>query len=777
MELDHSLVGPIVFDTETTYSVPQHFVRGCSYTISLWAWIWPPREYAVNIIRTRPISMDERLISSDRMIFPTIQFNTYRNSNNLFISVSLDANGIPSGFWIDNYVVPIMEWFHITMDISASQIIVYINGSEVRSLDVPFSPADLLSCPYNFTQYKLSNSDLKLRYTNNTVMQVFGHKKQLSTTGMVQDVIVLRRQSSLLTHKQVRALASLRPAVSYPTLHWMVHEYYNISGKVANTSHVYAIANSSSAVSSSRNMRMSHYRRVLDAYPPVYMESLKTRATVLVNNRKELKRKRSFDAMKDFDEIARITNSSSVQNMGSSSVSFLFSKLYSAWNGILSRINHIAVEKTELQLTTKPETLQRVASDARNNRSYTTGVLLSKAKNAWYRSSSKEHVDVIDASNRRVMHEVYESAILWMNGRHQLMDLDADVDVLPGMQDWRDVYYELSQSALTLYLFMCDDIQYLYRERTPRVSWTSPYASQESLRARLMLGNRHGFDNSGNLNLPTHAEFMSALDELSNENTIMEQIAAAVESRLSDVKQELLLSLQIPDDGEENMGDGSVDEHDVDGYAGEQIRLFDTEGAGVDVDSIDFEIVGMDNSSVSAIVSGAMAVKDAVFGNVGANFSAVGLEISERYVGYNSSDELETLMLSISTPIEFGSDPVTLGKRGAGSSEAQCMAALTYYLPAAHFSAAHANIANSGVAPLEEVRIAEPRALVGHTGEDDELHVLMEGNALQGDAEADIWLARRYYFGYGGLQRNEELALRYVYMYFFNVVIASTVMF
>lgn len=46
-------------------------------------------------------------------------------------------------------------------------------------------------------------------------------------------------------------------------------------------------------------------------------------------------------------------------------------------------------------------------------------------------------------------------------------------------------------------------------------------------------------------------------------------------------------------------------------------------------------------------------------------------------------------------------------------------------------------------------------------GEDDELHVWKERDASNGDPSADIWLARRYYFGLGGVERNADMALRH----------------
>lgn len=46
----------------------------------------------------------------------------------------------------------------------------------------------------------------------------------------------------------------------------------------------------------------------------------------------------------------------------------------------------------------------------------------------------------------------------------------------------------------------------------------------------------------------------------------------------------------------------------------------------------------------------------------------------------------------------------------------------------------------------------------GHAGEDDILHQHTEAEAYDGNAHAQTWLAKKYYWGFGGVEQNEQLA-------------------
>jgi hypothetical protein len=40
VSIQHLIKDPIPLDGTSQINVPQHFIKGCNYTISLWAWIW-----------------------------------------------------------------------------------------------------------------------------------------------------------------------------------------------------------------------------------------------------------------------------------------------------------------------------------------------------------------------------------------------------------------------------------------------------------------------------------------------------------------------------------------------------------------------------------------------------------------------------------------------------------------------------------------------------------------------------------------------------------------
>ena len=94
------------------------------------------------------------------------------------------------------------------------------------------------------------------------------------------------------------------------------------------------------------------------------------------------------------------------------------------------------------------------------------------------------------------------------------------------------------------------------------------------------------------------------------------------------------------------------------------------------------------------------------------------------------------------------------------SAEDSCKAGMIYYNPVAQFVAGHFEQYEFGCKPLERVKISQWRDLVGQTGVDDEVHILKEMEANAGYAEADLWLARGYFFGYNGVERDIERALR-----------------
>ena len=94
-------------------------------------------------------------------------------------------------------------------------------------------------------------------------------------------------------------------------------------------------------------------------------------------------------------------------------------------------------------------------------------------------------------------------------------------------------------------------------------------------------------------------------------------------------------------------------------------------------------------------------------------------------------------------------------------SENDCLSATSHYFGVMQYVTAHFGMVETGVGVLEDVRL-EQGDFAGHLGEDDEVHQYNEAEAEAGDANAQMWLGRRYFWGFGGLQPNPLIARRSV---------------
>jgi len=93
-------------------------------------------------------------------------------------------------------------------------------------------------------------------------------------------------------------------------------------------------------------------------------------------------------------------------------------------------------------------------------------------------------------------------------------------------------------------------------------------------------------------------------------------------------------------------------------------------------------------------------------------------------------------------------------------SENECFRAVAHYFPVSQYVTANFGMVDTGVALLEDVRLSEGMYL-GQAGEGDELQLHNEAEAEAGNTEAQMWLGRRYFWGYGGLQPNAAQARRW----------------
>ena len=145
MSIEKVLEGPLATSTNTLFNSAQHFVRGCSYTVALWVWLWKsrrefePRETV--IFSTRPTN--SRTIDYEPLL-PSIIFH---GSNRLFFSAQRDDFGDYSGYQTA-HTMRYHEWTHIALTITHNRLAAIINGELISSIIINPPREPSRRCPY-----------------------------------------------------------------------------------------------------------------------------------------------------------------------------------------------------------------------------------------------------------------------------------------------------------------------------------------------------------------------------------------------------------------------------------------------------------------------------------------------------------------------------------------------------------------------------------------------------------------------------------------------------
>jgi hypothetical protein len=122
VSLHRLLAGPVATDSSTMINFEQHFVRGCSYTVALWIWIWKSK-------RLGSVNQPEHVVFSTRETFPrlleaeavlpSIVFNTGLHPERFFFSATRDDYGHYHGFW-PRFDIRYNEWMHVALTLDGS---------------------------------------------------------------------------------------------------------------------------------------------------------------------------------------------------------------------------------------------------------------------------------------------------------------------------------------------------------------------------------------------------------------------------------------------------------------------------------------------------------------------------------------------------------------------------------------------------------------------------------------------------------------------------------
>ena len=204
--VSHLLRGPMVTSADTFLHIPTHFVRGCSYTISMWVWIWEPEvlnDHEIPLLTSRMLEFSAQSSHSqssqfagkdkvtsetrgtnrpglgtaekDEILAPSIVYNvgSETQKRNFFFAASRDLHGNIHGFWgnpfgKEEFTVKYNRWTHLAMSIEEDAAVGtsgagilrgYINGHAVGSVEMEAPKQSKgqgvrgthgrMQCPYN----------------------------------------------------------------------------------------------------------------------------------------------------------------------------------------------------------------------------------------------------------------------------------------------------------------------------------------------------------------------------------------------------------------------------------------------------------------------------------------------------------------------------------------------------------------------------------------------------------------------------------------------------
>lgn len=240
--IQNLLTGPVAFDSTTLLNFPQNFVRGCSYTISLWVWMWKPNRIQNNIANQK---REERIIFSAKHVdsnfvspeydtlLPAIIYNVRSKPGKFFFCAGRDENGDYSGF-SPPFDIRYHEWMHIALTTTNDDTSAYLNGKYYSvSRSIPPKKTQQ-KCPYySYTKGDLSdeggtfsNESIKIVKDStafNTVLEVAGGQGFPSDSGMIQDLTVVRGLA--LSEGHIQELMNLRKPSIPPTLRKLMRLY------------------------------------------------------------------------------------------------------------------------------------------------------------------------------------------------------------------------------------------------------------------------------------------------------------------------------------------------------------------------------------------------------------------------------------------------------------------------------------------------------------------------------------------------------------------------
>lgn len=282
---DHKLHAPLIMRSTTSYSFPQSFIAGCTYSISTWAWMWPSnstqKQHIFGVIPTEPS------IREVATLYPGVIFN-YIRTRKFFFSFSAKDHIAEDYFGHFAGLVQYRKWVHVTIVFTPTHAKSFINGiysGLVKMEDLYDMDKDILSATsYCYTKetyqhrlekYSLAPAPLPPKwfktsnsvpyYLNNTIVRVGALGIGLSFSGMAQHFIIY--QNIELNEYNIPKIMSQYGHTELPTLSSLITDYKNLEIATHRTYQTFSKHETWADLSYDNNLLESNDTSVIYATP------------------------------------------------------------------------------------------------------------------------------------------------------------------------------------------------------------------------------------------------------------------------------------------------------------------------------------------------------------------------------------------------------------------------------------------------------------------------------------------------------------------------------
>lgn len=338
--------------------------------------------------------------------------------------------------------------------------------------------------------------------------------------------------------------------------------------------------------------------------------------------------------------------------------------------------------------------------------------------------------------------ELYDAGMIWLSGRYE----NSTDDINLSANEWANKAHSRANAAMSLALWLADDIT---TDADMDIYWNFRYPSVLAHPIHSYFGNYHGFANK----------------------SLLSGTPSATGKGLQDALGIAFEDLIMPGGftSHSSSSNGSVADFNVEYFIKNLLEMvnlkfkekvsYETDITGELAQSKELlpDVVQRDWLDVLAMIVKSQRV------NSGEATVGQGLEqILQKFSSFRDKLKSKTDWHILS---KNPSEIAEIARNNQLNNELKCMSAAAHYFPLSQYTTSHFGILDSGVGHLEQVYLTGLAssswgfaAAHGVAGEDDQLHQVHEAEAEGGNADAQLWLARRYYWGWGGLQPNVRMA-------------------